>query len=59
MWYLIVVVLSTTAPYQSRGTLSIPFQSQEQCVQAKEKILKNIVVENSRFTASCTVRGYQ
>lgn len=57
MWLLIVVALSSTPEYNfAKGSLQVRFNTQEECIEAKEQF-KSIKSKNYRVSASCIFRG--
>jgi hypothetical protein len=58
MW-LLIITMWTTIPgaNTSGGSIHAKFSDHEQCLKAKEQIVKGIKIDNYRVTASCTFRG--
>jgi hypothetical protein len=57
MWLLIVIALSNTSNLNSsKGSLQVSFNSQEECLQAKEQF-KQVKGNNYRVSANCIFRG--
>ena len=58
MWLLVIILLSHDAPYKSRGTISIPYTTQAQCLEEMNRIVPKMDFSKTRITSSCTFRGY-
>lgn len=58
MWLLVIILLSTTPPYKSRGAMQIPYTSESECKAALTKIVPQMDFRRSKVTASCSFRGY-
>lgn len=58
MWLLVIIALSFDPPYKVRGSISIPYETQSQCLAEMNRIVPQMDFAKTRITYSCTFRGY-
>lgn len=59
MWVLVIALFSTIPGAQtSKGSINAKFGYQEDCLKAKEQIVKAIHIDNYRVSASCIFIGH-
>jgi len=56
MWWLAIIIISTDPYTQPRGSLNVPFVSEEKCREAKRQLIGSFSIEGYRMSATCTVR---
>lgn len=56
MWWLAIIIVSADPYTQPKGSLNVPFTSEQKCREAKQQLTNSFSVDGYRLTASCTVR---
>jgi hypothetical protein len=56
MAWLLIMIISTTPGYETKGSVGVQFISREKCTEAKQQLEKAFNVEGYRLSATCTVR---
>ena len=58
MWLLVIIALTANPPYKVRGSISVPYVTEQQCKEEMQKIVPHLNFSDTRINASCTFRGY-
>ena len=58
MWLLVIIALTANPPFKIRGSISVPYVTEQQCKDEMNKIVPHMNFHDTRITASCTFRGY-